>query len=65
MPNNITENRFFVEIGTPIIEKTFFKLLPVETGIDWEVESGFKTYEEALFRINEIRSNQPIYHYIK
>jgi hypothetical protein len=63
IPQPQTGFRYFVEIGRPYEERTF--LWFYSSKINWEMDAGFKTMEEAIQRIGEIKQTVPIFHEIR
>jgi hypothetical protein len=56
------DNKFFVEVG----EVYKRSMLPwIKSGIYWTVDSGHKTFADAMRRIEYLQSNQPKYYNIK
>ena len=58
-----TGYKFFVEVGKTYKEKVFGPFYVTKT--NWALDAGFKTKEDALERIYEIKKAEPIYHIIK
>lgn len=63
IPQPETGNKFFVEIGKLYKEKLTLWFYVSKT--NWEFETGYKTMEEAVQRISELKKALPIYHVIK
>lgn len=58
-PEDKTGNMFFVQVGKPFKEKLFWIFYTTKT--NWQSDEGFRTNDEALQRIEEIKNSMPVY----
>lgn len=59
IPEEKTGNTHFVEVGKPAKEKLFWIFYKTKTF--WTLDAGFRSHDEAVQRIEELKNALPVY----
>jgi len=59
IPEEKTGNTHFVEVGKPYREKIFWIFYKTKT--NWVVDAGFRSNDDAVQRIDELKKALPVY----